>query len=186
MKYEPNKITVSVRTGEPLEDELRNRGVTENEQAELNKAIKNFTGRIETTPEIRHAYEYVEESLLKYNIAYGETAYCLGYSDGVENGMQRGADGKSTILSIKDMSYLVNAYDAIRKMSTTLLGKFELHTKEEGVMGALDCILDVIEHGVSKEYSCLEDDELTIVVDILNDDASTPEERAKRLLNYKN
>lgn len=45
MKYKPNKVTVSVRTGEPLEDELRSRGVTRNEQAELNKAIKDFTGR---------------------------------------------------------------------------------------------------------------------------------------------
>ncbi len=99
--------------------------------------------------------------------------------------MERGADGKSTILSIKDMSYLVNAYDAIRKMSTTLIGKFELHTKEEGIMGALECILNVIDHGVSKEYRCLADDESTIVVDILNDDASTPEERAKRLLKIE-
>ena len=46
MKYKPNKVTVSVRTGEPLEDELRSRGVTQNEQAELNKAIKDFAGRI--------------------------------------------------------------------------------------------------------------------------------------------
>lgn len=182
MKYEPKKELVYVRNGEPLEEELRARGFNQNEQAELNKAVEGFIRTIEMTPKQKQAYEYMEEAYLKYICAYGEIAFSLGYSDGVEAGMEKKADGKSTILSVKDMAYLITAHDAIRKLNRTLFGRKELHYKDKGVLGALECILDVINNGMSTRRRLLEEEKTEMTRKILNDDSRTPEERATRLL----
>lgn len=172
MKYEPKKELVYIRNGEPLEEELRTRGFNQNEQAQLNDAIEKFIRTIKMSPEQKQAYEYMEEAYLKYICAYGEIAFSLGYSDGVEAGMEKKADGKSTILSVKDMAYLVEAYDAIK----------ELHYKDKGILGALQCILDVIDNGMSTRRKLLEEEKTEMTGRILNDDSRTPVERATTLL----
>lgn len=172
MKYEPKKELVYIRNGEPLEEELRTRGFNQNEQAQLNDAIEKFIRTIKMSPEQKQAYEYMEEAYLKYICAYGEIAFSLGYSDGVEAGMEKKADGKSTILSVKDMAYLVAAYDAIK----------ELHYKDKGILGALQCILDVIDNGMSTRLKLLEEEKTEMTGRILNDDSRTPVERATTLL----
>ena len=172
MKYEPKKELVYIRNGEPLEEELRTRGFNQNEQAQLNDAIEKFIRTIKMSPEQKQAYEYMEEAYLKYICAYGEIAFSLGYSDGVEAGMEKKADGKSTILSVKDMAYLVAAYDAIK----------ELHYKDQGILGALQCILDVIDNGMSTRRKLLEEEKTEMTGRILNDDSRTPVERATTLL----
>ena len=172
MKYEPKKELVYIRNVEPLEEELRTRGFNQNEQAQLNDAIEKFIRTIKMSPEQKQAYEYMEEAYLKYICAYGEIAFSLGYSDGVEAGMEKKADGKSTILSVKDMAYLVAAYDAIK----------ELHYKDKGILGALQCILDVIDNGMSTRRKLLEEEKTEMTGRILNDDSRTPVERATTLL----
>ena len=172
MKYEQKKELVYIRNGEPLEEELRTRGFNQNEQAQLNDAIEKFIRTIKMSPEQKQAYEYMEEAYLKYICAYGEIAFSLGYSDGVEAGMEKKADGKSTILSVKDMAYLVAAYDAIK----------ELHYKDKGILGALQCILDVIDNGMSTRRKLLEEEKTEMTGRILNDDSRTPVERATTLL----
>ena len=172
MKYEPKKELVYIRNGEPLEEELRTRGFNQNEQAQLNDAIEKFIRTIKMSPEQKQAYEYMEEAYLKYICAYGEIAFSLGYSDGVEAGMEKKADGKSTILSVKDMAYLVAAYDAIK----------ELHYIDKGILGALQCILDVIDNGMSTRRKLLEEEKTEMTGRILNDDSRTPVERATTLL----
>ena len=172
MKYEPKKELVYIRNGEPLEEELRTRGFNQNEQAQLNDAIEKFIRTIKMSPEQKQAYEYMEEAYLKYICAYGEIAFSLGYSDGVEAGLEKKADGKSTILSVKDMAYLVAAYDAIK----------ELHYKDKGILGALQCILDVIDNGMSTRRKLLEEEKTEMTGRILNDASRTPVERATTLL----
>lgn len=98
MKYEPSLEIVNARTGEPLEEELRNRGIN---QVKVRKAVKEFTDSVEMTPESKDKFEHFREIQTLYDIVYGETAYCLGYSDGIEAGMEKGADGKHTILSVE-------------------------------------------------------------------------------------
>lgn len=182
MKYEPNQEIVNARTGEPLEDELRNRGINKREQVEVGKAVKEFTDSVEMTPESKDKFEHLREMQTLYDIAYEKTAYSLGYSDGVEVGIEKGADGKHTILSVEDMSYMVTAYDAIKEINKTLLGKFELHYKPKGTLGALECILDVIGHRMTAQYRLLSDEDTPKVENKLNNDTRTPEQRAKILL----
>lgn len=179
MKYEPSLEIVNARTDEPLEEELRNRGIN---QVKVRKAVKEFTDSVEMTPESKDKFEHFREIQTLYDIVYGETAYCLGYSDGIEAGMEKGADGKHTILSVEDMSYMIIAYDAIREMNKLLLGKYEIHNSDEGTLGALECIFDVIDHGVTTEYRLLNEEDMAKAESILNDNTLTPERRAKILL----
>ncbi len=136
------------------------------------------------TEEIRQKFECLQEAQIKYNIVYGEAAYCLGYSDGEKVGMEKGADGNHTILTVRDMSYLITMYEAIRKMNKTLLGKFELHTKDEGVLGALECVMDVIDSGMAEQYKLLGEAEAAKIGSVLNDDTLLPGEKAKILLGH--
>lgn len=182
MKYEPKQEIVNARTGEPLEDELRNRGIHKREQGEVGKAVMEFTDSVEMTPEGNDKFEHLRDVQTLYDIAYGQTAYSLGYSDGVEAGMEKGADGKHTILTVEDMAYMVTAYDAIKEINETLLGTFELHDKPKGALGALECILHVIGHGITAQYRLLSEEDMPKVENILNNDILTPEQRAKILL----
>ena len=182
MKYEPKQEIVNARTGEPLEDELRNRGTLKKEQGEVRKAVEEFTDSVEMTPESKDKFEHLRDMQTLYEIAYGQTAYSLGYSDGVEAGMEKGAEGKHTILTVEDMSDMVTAYDAIKKINETLLGTFEPHNKPKGALGALECILDVIAHGMTAQYRLLREEDAPKVENILNNDMLTPEQRAKILL----
>ena len=182
MKYVPNAEIVDARTGQPLEEELRNRGVNKREQVELRKAAEEFIDSVEMTPESKDKFEHFREIQTLYEIVYGKAAYSLGYSDGLETGMEKGADGKHTILSVEDMSYMITAYDAIKEINKTLLGKFELHNGDSGALGALKCIFDVIDHGVTTQYRLLNEEDTANAVSILNNDTLTPEKRAKILL----
>lgn len=94
--------------------------------------------------------------------------------------MNNETDEIKTVLTVRDMSYLITIYEAVKKLDEILLGKFELHTKDEGVLGALECVMNVIDSGVAEQYKLPEED--TKIVDILNDDTLTPAEKAKILL----
>lgn len=96
--------------------------------------------------------------------------------------MNNETDEIKTVLTVRDMSYLITIYEAVKKLDEILLGKFELHTKDEGVLGALECVMNVIDSGVAEQYKLPEEEEDAKIVDILNDDTLTPAEKAKILL----
>lgn len=73
--------------------------------------------------------------------------------------MEQEADGQTTILSLKDMGMLICIYDAVEKLRYTLFGCIEVHRKEDGILGVLDSVTDVIDHGVCAGIGLLEEDE---------------------------
>lgn len=174
---------IRIRMGEPLEAELRKQDNFQKQQRQLRQVIDDWNRGIEMTKERWQAFDQLEDVLSKYTYLYGETAYRLGYSDGVLAGMEQEADGQTTILSLKDMETLIRIYDAVEKLHYTLFGCIEVHRKEDGILGVLDSVTDVIDHGVCAEIGLLgEDETYERIVCILDHDAMTPEERARRLL----
>lgn len=77
---------------------------------------------------------------------------------------------------------MITAYDAIREMNKILLGKYEIHNSDEGTLGVLECIFDVIDHGITTEYRLLNEEDTAKAESILNDNTLTPKRRAKILL----
>lgn len=99
----------------------------------MKKALDRWNKGLGMTKEMLESYTSVEDAITRYCYAYGETAYCLGHSDGRLIGMEQGPDGKKSILSLEDMTSLVYMYDAIRQMNITMLGDIKIHQKENGV-----------------------------------------------------
>jgi hypothetical protein len=182
MENVPEKL-VKNRMAEPLETELQKRGIIQNQQADMKRALDKWNDGLEMTEEIMEAYTGVEDAIARYCYVYGETAYCLGYSDGRLTGMEQGADGKKSVLSLEDMTSLVYMYDAIKKLNITMLGDIITHQKENGVFGALDRIYNVIFNCVCAEITLADEDKQERhVFSILDEDTSLPEKRARKLL----
>ena len=103
---------VITRTGEALEEELKKAGHHKKlkEIADITKVWRK--GMAKETLEL---YNKVEDKVMQYISFYAETAYRLGVKDGVSLGMEQGADGKKTILSLEDMVHIMHIYDAVKK-----------------------------------------------------------------------
>ncbi|RKI42438.1 hypothetical protein D7V86_05950 [bacterium D16-51] len=91
--------------------------------------------------------------------------------------------GSETILSLKDMATLIKIYDAIKKLNITLTGNVEIYTKNEGVLGTLGSVFDIIDNGICQEIKSMkEEDSINKVNYILDNISETPENRARQLL----
>lgn len=97
---------------------------------------------------------------------------------------RKGKSGaKGSVLDVKNMTHLVSMYDAIKKLNKLLLGEWEIHGRDGGVLEELDRVCDVIEHGVCTELRFRGEDEMyECLADILDDIGKVPEERAKLLI----
>lgn len=59
------------------------------------------------------AFDNVESIFLNYSVAYGEAAYRLGFSDGIQIGKEQKFDERKSFLTIEDMTRLISVYDAV-------------------------------------------------------------------------
>ena len=170
------------RTGEPLEARIRNSESFQQQMKSLHEAAKAFTRDSVKSDECWKAFDRLENEWSKYNIRYGEESYRLGFEDGVRLASEREIRAKGSVLDDKDMAHLVFMYDAVKKLNKLLLGEWEIHGRDGGVLEELDRVCDVIEHGICAEIRLRgEDDMYECLADILDDAGRTPEERAKLL-----
>lgn len=173
---------VFARTGEPLETRLKNSDTFQQQMKSLRKASKAFTRDSVKSDECWKAFDRLEEEWGKYNIRYGEESYRLGFEDGVQLASEREIRAKGSVLDVQDMTHLVYMYDSIRKLNKLLLGEWEIHGRDGGVLEELDRVCDVIEHGTCAEIRLRREDEMyECLADILDDAEKAPEERAKLL-----
>lgn len=81
------------------------------------------------------------------------------------------------------MTHIVYVYDAIKKLNKLLLGEWEIHGRDGGVLEELDRVCDVIEGSICTEIRLRGEDEMyECLTDILDDSEKAPEERAKLLI----
>ena len=173
---------IHARTGEPLEARIRKNEEFQQQKKSLHKASKTFSADIGLTEHGWKVYDRLEDAWTKYNIVYGEQSYRLGFEDGVQIAKEHEIRVKGSVLSVKDMTHLVYMYDAVKKLNKLLLGAWEIHDRECGVLEELDRVCDVIEDGICAEICLLEEDEMQeFLADILDNKEMSPEERAERL-----
>ena len=173
---------VVARTGEPLETRLKNSDSFRQQMKSLHETAKEFTRDSVKSDEYWKAFKRLEEEWSKYNIRYGEETYRLGFEDGVQPASEREIRVEGFVLDIQDITHLVYMYDSIRKLNKILLGEWEIHGRDGGVLRELDRVCDVIEHGICAEIRlCGDDGMYECLADILDDAGKAPEERAKLL-----
>ena len=183
----PTAEFVRIRMAYPLEDELRKRKDFKNQQTKLREALLNWNGKSKMTQKQLEAFDYIEDALTAYVYTYGETAYRLGFSDGMDIGMDKNPSNKRTVLSLEDMSNLVSIYDAVRKLKITLFGSLDISPKKDSVLGLLDYVFDIINNGICSEIELLgRNKSAELITNILDSSSSTSEEKAKQLLGISN
>lgn len=173
---------LAARMGEPLEARLKNSDSFRQQMKSLHKASKAFTRDSVKSDECWKAFDRLEDEWSKYNIRYGEESYRLGFEDGVQLASERKIRAKGSVLDAKDMTHLVSMYDVIKKLNKLLLGEWEIHDRDGGVLEELNRVCDVIEGGICAELKLRGEDEMyEYLADILDDAGKAPEERAKLL-----
>ena len=176
---------VFARTGEPLEARIRKSEKFQQRVKSLHKASQAFTKDTNISKKDWKLYDRLEDKWLKYNAAYGEEAYRLGFEDGVQLAAEREIRLKGSVLSVKDMTHLIYMYDAVKQLNKLLLGAWDIHDKDSGVLEELDRVCDVIEDGVCAEIRLRGEDEMyEYLTNIMDKSRLSPEERAKRLTEF--
>lgn len=174
---------ILARTGEPLEDRLRKSERFRQQIQSLSKISKVFAENIALSEEQRKLYGRMDDEWSEYSTVYGEESYRLGFEDGVQLAAEHTIRAKGSVLSVEDMIHLVYMYDAIKKLNTLLLGEWEIHGRECGILEELDRVCNVIESGVCAELRLQGEDEMhEYLTDILDNPEMSPEERAERLV----
>lgn len=173
---------VFARTGEPLETRLKNSDSFQQQMKSLHEVAKEFTRDSVKLDECWKAFDRLEEEWGKYNIRYGEESYRLGFEDGVQLASEREIRAKGSVLDARNMTHLIYVYDAIKKLNKLLLGEWDIHGRDGGVLEELDRVCDVIEGGICAEIRLRGEDEMyECLANILDDVGKAPEERARML-----
>lgn len=177
---------INVRTGEPLDEELRKRTDFCQKQKEWRDAIHNFNDMVKMTKEQWLAFDDIESIFLKYNTVCIETAYQLGYADGILIGMEQMPDGRKSVLSLENMTNLISVYDSIRQLKKVLIGRMDEYWEDAGAFKIFEYIFDVIDNAACAEIKLLgEDKSCERISTVLSNDRITPRERAKQLLGLQ-
>ncbi len=145
----------------------------------LRKVMEELAGLLkEISQEQPEAVKMAYDAIPELMYTYGRTAYHLGYSDGILTGNVK--TGGRTVFTLGDMCNLVIIYDAVKQLNITVLGSMEARSKNEGILGALDRVYDVIASGAGTGLPG--DEETSFIGQVLDDRTKTAEERAKLLL----
>ena len=179
-----SKELIESRMGDPLEERLQQDPSFLEKRKELSVTLREHWEVPPRTEKQRvWKSDKIWDGIGRYNYAYGEAAYRLGYEDGIRVGMEKKAAGKRSMLSLEDMTDMVRMYDAVKQLNITLFGHNEYHEKGEGVLGALDRVYHIIRNGIGYMLEFLGDDESDERITYILDRTDEPSEiRAKMLL----
>lgn len=172
-----------IRTGTPLDEELKKRTDYVQSQNKWRKAEKRFNDMFNMTKEQWHAFDNIEDAFLEYNAICIETAYQMGHTDGILVGMEQMPDGRKSVLTLEDMADLISVYDSIRQLKKVLLGRMDEHWEDDGAFSVFERVFDVIDNAASAKIKLLgEDESCEQISSVLSNDSMTATERAKQLL----
>lgn len=172
-----------IRTGTPLDEELKKRMDYFQSQNQWREAEKKFNAMVKMSKKQRHAFDDIEDAFLEYNAICIDAAYKQGYKDGILIGMEQMPDGRKSVLTLEDMTNLISVYDSIRQLKKVLLGRKDEHWEDDGAFSVFERVFDVIDNAASAKIKLLgEDESCTQISSVLSNDSMTAAERAKQLL----
>lgn len=176
---------VKARMGEALEEKLKKDVNFLQSQKEWRNAAKEFDSMVSMTHEQWLAFQRVEDVFLEYNTSYGDAAYRLGFSDGIQIRMEQEPNGRKSFLTFEDMTRLISVYDAIRQLKQVMLGSMNEHWEEAGAFRVFEQVFDIINNATSSKIKFLGDEMIDKIIATLNNETMKPEERAKELLGME-
>ncbi len=123
----------------------------------------------------------------EYSASYGDTAYTLGFHDGMEvarehneiAGMGRKKE-KLSGFSVEDMANLIYVLDAYKELNAFLYGVEMALGFDEGILGKMGRIYKIINNHIAPKFQKGETGEEE---KILSDTSLEPRERARLLMS---
>lgn len=167
---------------EAVDERIRNDDRYCQQKKILHEAGKRFRDACGIESEVWQRYCEYEEKLSTANCLYSETAYCLGFEEGLQMAAEQQVKAKKSTLNFKDMEHMVYLYDAAKKINAVFGGNGESCHAEGGVLKEFDRIFHVIKSCVCSDNVMLGEDEAADrIVSVLNNDSMMAEEKAKIL-----
>lgn len=177
---------IANRTAEPLENLLEKDG-------EFQECRRNFFGlfrklqeKLSDSRKMNRLLEELNQAVNGYACSYGKSAYCLGFHDGMDMGIEHVTNrrkecetNESSGISLEDMIHLVYIMDAYRELNIAFCGEEMMLGFDEGCIGSLSRVYKVIAHNVCAQ---MRENDFAGEDKVLLDTSLSPEERARRLL----
>ncbi len=128
----------------------------------------------------------LDKTVGEYSASYGDTAYTLGFHDGMEAEQEHNEivsmgreEEKASGISLEDMANLIHVIDAYKELNTFLHGTEMALCFDEGILGKMGRIYKVINNHLAPKFQKGESGEEKR---ILSDTSLEPEERARLLM----
>lgn len=129
----------------------------------------------------------LDEAVGEYSASYGDTAYTLGFHDGMLAGQEHNEiagmgrqEGKLPGFSQEDMANLIYVLDAYKALNAFLFGTEIALCFDEGILGKMGRIYKIINNHLASKF---QKEEMGEEEKILSDTSLEPGERARLLMS---
>lgn len=175
-----------IRSGEPMNELLKKNEEYKNSRDKYQNLLRQVRELLGSQGQDDGLCLKLDEAVGEYSSSYGDTAYTLGFHDGMEvarehkeiASMSRQEKTLSEF-SMEDMANLIYVLDAYKELNAFLYGTEVALCFDEGILGRMGRLYKVINNHLAVKFQKREtgEDEK-----ILSDISLEPEVRAKMLM----
>lgn len=172
------------RSGKPMNELLKQNEEYKDSRDKYHKLLQRVRECLGSKGQDDGLCLELDEAVGEYSASYGDTAYTLGFHDGMELEQEHKEivrmDGQGERnLSIEDMENLIYVFDAYKELNAFLHGTEMMFRFDEGVLGRMGRIYKVINNHLAFRF---QQGEIGEKEKILLDTSLEPEVRAKLLM----
>ncbi|MCI8508706.1 MAG: hypothetical protein HFJ06_09125 [Lachnospiraceae bacterium] len=174
------------RSGKPMNELLKQNEEYKNSREKYHKLLQQVRDCISSIGQNDGLFLQLDEAVGEYSASYGDTAYTLGFHDGM--GVEREhkeivrmsrQEEKLSGFSLEDMVNLIYVLDAYKELNAFLYGTEMMLRFDEGILGRMGRIYKVINNHIALRF---QQGEMNEKEKILLDTSLEPEVRAKLLM----
>lgn len=177
------------RSGEPMNELLKQNEEYKKSRDEYHNLLRQVRERLGSKGQDDVLCLKLDDVVGEYSASYGDTAYTLGFHDGLEVGKEHKEivsmsrqEETISVFSLEDMANLIYVLDAYKELNAFLYGTEMALCFDEGILGRMGRIYKVINNHLTPKFQKEETGEEE---KILSDTSLKPEERAKILMAVK-
>ena len=175
------------RSGKPMNELLKQNEEYKNSREKYRKLLQQIRECVSSKEQNDCLCLQLDEAVGEYSASYGDTAYTLGFHDGMEVGQEHKEvvrmsrqEEKLSGFSLEDMANLIYVLDAYQELNAFLYGTEMMLRFDEGILGRMSRIYKVINNHAALRF---QQEEMGRKYKILSDTSLEPEVRAKLLIS---
>lgn len=174
------------RSGKPMNELLKKNEEYTKSRKEYHDLLEQVKQQLSSNGKNDELFLKLDETVGEYSASYGDTAYTLGFHDGMEVKQEHKEivrmsrqEEKLSGFSLEDMANLICVLDAYEELNAFFCGAGMAHCFNEGILGKMSRIYKVINNHLALKFRKGETGEEQ---KILLDTSLEPMERARLLM----